>query len=71
MKLQSISFSGNNRVNINSQAVINISAFNPLDMPSEIKVKILDELGNQKSIIYQGELQAKSGYEAKLFANNG
>ena len=34
MKLQSISFSGNNRVNINSQAVINISAFNPLDTPS-------------------------------------
>lgn len=71
MKLQSISFSGNNRVNINSQAVINISAFNPLDTPTGVKVKILDELGNEKAIIYQGELQAKSSYEAKLFANNG
>lgn len=71
MKLQSISFSGNNRVNINSQAVINISVFNPLDTPSGVKVKILDELGNTKSIIYQGELQAKSGYQAKIFANSG
>lgn len=71
MKLQSISFSGNKRVNINSQAVINISAFNSLDRPRQIRVKILDELGNTKSIIYEAQLQAKSSYEAKLFANNG
>ncbi|ARR02213.1 hypothetical protein CVIC8964_0801 [Campylobacter vicugnae] len=71
MKLQSISFDGNKVISISSQAIINISLFNTLATPKQVTIKIVDELGNTKSIIYQAQLQANSGYEAKVFANSG
>lgn len=71
MKLQSNTFKGSGVVRLNSQAVVNISLFNTSDTPSEVVIKVLDELNTQKCVVYKDELSANQGHSLKLFANNG
>lgn len=69
MKLQSNTFKGSGSVKLNSQAVVNISLFNSSSYPNQVSVKVLDELGAEKAIVYKETINAEANL--KLFANNG